>query len=103
MVACATKPACVLVTALEFAAADDGNLSSPVDGRTRPAAILSKVVFPEPLRPASATHSPGSDFQTDATKRCEATVAFFNIFKANARWQRSRETSSGLKTKIRMK
>src|ERR1700680_2616944 len=56
MVACATKPAIALARAR---GAEVGKVSSPEEGRTRPAAILNSVVFPEPLRPARATHSPG--------------------------------------------
>ena len=35
-------------------------LTLPDDGLTNRAAIRSSVVFPEPLRPASATHSPAA-------------------------------------------
>lgn len=62
MVACATKPALTWACgrgARETPAPEAGKVRSPEEGRTKPAAILNSVVFPEPFRPARATHSLG--------------------------------------------
>ena len=53
-----------------------GKVSSPEVGRTSPAAIRNKVVFPEPLRPARATHSPGANLKADAAQRGEPAKRF---------------------------
>ena len=99
MVAWATKPAAILACVLGavlgtplgapsgMTAAPgvcDGKVSSPEEGRTRPAAILSRVVFPEPLRPASATHSPGTTSKRMRRSADKCAESLFNIFEANA-------------------
>ena len=47
---------------------DAGDAHGPAEGRSRPASILSSVVFPEPLGPRTATTRPG-ERQAQSLKR----------------------------------
>src|SRR5882762_9687226 len=60
MVACATYPECGTSFGEE---SSDEKRTFPADGFTKHAAILSKVVFPEPFRPARTTHSRAAIFK----------------------------------------
>jgi hypothetical protein len=63
------------------------NTIFPAEGRTRLAAIRSRVVFPDPLRPASGTHS-SSAISSDP--RVEPAVPLFDFLEPNSCGRKSR-------------
>ena len=70
------------------------NVTSPAEGRTSCAAIRSNVVFPEPFRPASTTHSPARNFQRHPAQRVQPAISFLDFSKRIPRNNRRSVTTA---------